>query len=92
MLLQAFWTFWLMFALDFAWAAYIKWVAHDDIWKASSMASVLMVINGGVVLSYVSNPWMLIPVALGAFSGTYACIALRLRRQGKKSAVSVTFT
>lgn len=81
MWLQALYTFALMFVLDFAWAYYIKMVAEDHAFKASLVASVLMIVNGGVVLSYVNNPWMLIPVALGAFSGTYVCIWYRNYKQ-----------
>lgn len=80
-MLQALYTFGLMFLLDFAWAAYIKLVATDNALKASLAASGLMIINAFVVMSYVDNPWMVIPVALGAFSGTYTCIWWRNKKQ-----------
>lgn len=76
MILEALATFALMFALDFAWAGYIKAVADGQAMRAAVLASALMAITGAITLSYVNNPWMLIPVALGAFAGTYASVRI----------------
>jgi hypothetical protein len=81
MILEALAAFSLMFTLDFIYSAYTKSIADSLPMRSSLWASALIVVNGGVVLSYTANPWMLIPIALGAFGGTYTEIWWRLRRQ-----------
>jgi hypothetical protein len=66
-----------MFALDFIYAAYTRNIADGFALKSAAWATALIVVNAGVVLSYVNNPWMLIPIAAGAFCGTYAEIWIR---------------
>jgi hypothetical protein len=39
-----------------------------------------MMASGYVTKSYVDNPWLLIAVAIGAFTGTYASIWWKKRR------------
>lgn len=77
-------AFALMFMLDFIYAAYTRNIADGNKLKSSSWASALIVVNGGVVLSYVGNPWMLVPIAAGAFCGTYAEMWLRQWRNERR--------
>jgi hypothetical protein len=70
----------VMFLLDFVWAEYIKLTADGKAMPASCMAVAIMMASGYVTKSYVDNPWLLIAVAIGAFTGTYASIWWKKRR------------
>lgn len=64
-----------MFCLDFAYAEYTKAVGHRGALAASGWAAVLILLSGVVTTSYISNPWMLVPVCIGAAAGTYCSVA-----------------
>ena len=63
-----------MAVLDFLWAVYTKKVTDGKAIAAASYASVLMVLNATVVMSFVKDAAILIPAALGAFVGTYLAV------------------
>ncbi len=77
-----------MFALDMVWALYTQAVITNSPFRASSFAAIIQFLSAALVLEYVSNPWLIIPAALGAFTGTYvvSCGAIqrlaRSLRQG----------
>jgi hypothetical protein len=60
-----------MVALDYVWARYVLTLTKKRIIVGSSYAAGIMLLNGMVTLTYVSNPWMILPAAAGAFIGTY---------------------
>ena len=74
---EAFIAFFGMVALDFVFTRYTMAVATQRPWWASGYAAGCLILQGGVILSYVHDPIMLIPAAAGAFAGTY----LAMRRQ-----------
>lgn len=59
-----------MVASDFLYAEYTKAVARGKIFWAAGAAMAMVFTNALVVLTYVSNPWVLLAVAAGAFTGT----------------------
>lgn len=68
-------AFTAMAALDFVWARYIKATASHRPWLASSLAATLILLTGVTTIIYVSDPYMLIPTAAGAFVGTRLAMA-----------------
>jgi hypothetical protein len=63
-----------MFALDFIWARYTRAVGEKAAARSSAWATLIILVSGFVTTSYVSNPWLLVPAAIGAFTGTYAAV------------------
>lgn len=57
--------------VDAIWAKYTIATARLQPLTSAVMGALIYVINAILVISYVSNPWNIIPVALGAFVGTY---------------------
>lgn len=60
-----------MFALDFAFAKYTAAIVANSRFGASALATVIMLCNAVLVLSYVASPWTIGSAALGAFAGTW---------------------
>jgi flagellar motor component MotA len=71
MIWQAIYSFGAMVTLDLVWAAYTLKVQDKKPALAGMYASAIMIINAVVTLSYINDPWMLLPVMAGAFVGTY---------------------
>ena len=71
MIWQVAYSFFAMVLLDVVWAAYTKKVQKNHPALAGMYASAIMIINAAVTISYVNDPWMLLPVAAGAFVGSY---------------------
>ena len=65
-----------MAVLDFMWAIYTKKVTDGKAVGAAVYASILLVINATVIVSFVNNHWMLIPASLGAYVGTYYAVKI----------------
>jgi hypothetical protein len=60
-----------MIGLDFVWARYTKTVA-DGKPLAAACYSIGIMLGGAVtVIGYMEDHWMLIPLVLGSFIGTY---------------------
>jgi len=75
--IQALAVFAAMGALDVAWAFYTMSTAVKKPMEASLWASLIVVFSAIVTISYVSDPWLIIPAIGGAFVGTYAAIKLK---------------
>lgn len=82
-------TFWLqwtivlvaMFVTDICWAYYIRRVKDAQALQ-SSLWAVFLFLTGAVgAISYVNNPWFLIPATLGAFVGTFSAVYLDGKKQ-----------
>lgn len=59
-----------MFALDFVWTFYTKYVVQKKALLAAAYAGGLVLCNAVVTISYIDDHWLLIPVILGALAGT----------------------
>lgn len=64
-------AFFGMVALDFVWARYVISLTKKHAVVGSTYAAAIMLLNGVVTLTYVSDPWMILPAAAGAFIGTF---------------------
>lgn len=57
--------------LDIAWAKYTQAISKDKKFDACFWSAVVPVISAFLVIQYVSNTFVLIPMALGAATGTW---------------------
>lgn len=61
-----------MVACDLCWARYVRHASDGSRWLAGFWAVGLFAAGAFSVVSYVDNHWLLIPAALGSFTGTVA--------------------
>lgn len=59
---------------DILYALYVLCVSRQQAWRASAISAALYSLGAYGVMSYLHNPWYLIPLALGAFLGTYIAV------------------
>lgn len=71
------------FVLDVLWALYIRRTANGHAAEAGMYAATLMLLGAYNTLSFVQQPWLLAPIAAGAWLGTYF-IVRREHRGGSK--------
>jgi uncharacterized membrane protein YfcA len=71
MIWQILLSFFGLVVLDFVWARYTITLVKKQAITSGGYAATIMLLNGIVTLTYVSNPWMILPAAAGAFVGTY---------------------
>lgn len=64
-------AFLIMAVTDVCWALYTKATATSNPFRAACWAVALFVLGGFAVISYTTNPALIIPSAAGAFAGTY---------------------
>jgi hypothetical protein len=67
-------AFGMMVLLDFCWARYVRHVADKSALRSAAWAVVLYALTGGLYISIVHNPYLLIPACAGAFVGTYVSV------------------
>lgn len=67
--------------LDFVFARYNIACVQRRVAAASTWSMLIVVFGGYITIKFVSDPWMLIPAALGAFVGTYISVALFKEKQ-----------
>jgi len=78
--LLCFISFLALFVTDLCWAFYISRVKDHQPFR-SALWSVGLFLTGAIgTISYVNDPWLLIPATLGAFSGTYLAVVLEKRK------------
>jgi len=68
--MEWFLVFTCIFLADVFWALYIKKVQQSKPLAAGMWAVFLFIPGAFVTLSYVHDPWLLIPAGFGAFTGT----------------------
>lgn len=71
MIVQAVCVFLAMAVIDYMWAKYVLTASSNKALLASVWAVPLAMLSGYTAISFVANPWMLIPAGVGAFVGTY---------------------
>lgn len=59
---------------DILYALYVICVSRRQALRASTISSVLYSLGAYGVMNYLENPWYLIPLACGAFIGTYLAV------------------
>jgi hypothetical protein len=60
--------------LDIVWVGYTRALLHKEKYTSSIYAVLIYGFGGGVVISYTSHPWLLLPSIAGAFVGTYVAV------------------
>lgn len=81
-------AFWTVFALDLCWAFYTRKVTAGDPTTAAAWAGALFLINAAATVSFVKDPWLLVPCAAGAVCGTYAAVRTASRSKSGSSPVT----
>lgn len=59
---------------DILYALYVLCVSRKQAFAASAISSVLYSLGAYGVMNYLHNPWYLVPLACGAFLGTYIAV------------------
>lgn len=59
---------------DILYALYVICVGKKQAVRASLISSALYSLGAYGVMTYLSNPWYLLPLAIGAFLGTYIAV------------------
>lgn len=59
---------------DILYAMYVLCVSRQQALRASAISAALYSLGAYGVMSYLHNPWYLIPLACGAFIGTYIAV------------------
>lgn len=65
--------------IDVLHAIYTKQIQKDKPFHASLLATSIYLVNALAVISFVQDPWLLIPAGLGAFVGTYIGVKINMR-------------
>lgn len=60
--------------IDILYALYVICVSRCQAWRASAISSMLYSLGAYGVMNYLENRWYLIPLACGAFIGTYVAV------------------
>lgn len=63
-------VFAVTFALDVVWTWYTAAVVGKRTTRAASWAAAIIALSGVYTISFVSDPWLLLPAMAGAFCGT----------------------
>lgn len=74
MLFKSLAVFCTAFVLDVCWAVYIRRTAAGRAVSAATFATVLYLLGAYNTMSFVNQPWLLAPIAAGAWLGTYTVI------------------
>lgn len=67
-------SFLAAFFLDVLWALYIRRTAQGEALQSALYAAVLYALGAYNTLNIVADPWLLVPVTLGAGAGTYVIV------------------
>lgn len=59
------------FISNILWAFYIKYVAESSRLKAAIFGEMILVTGAVVTYNYIHNLWLLIPIVIGGFLGTF---------------------
>lgn len=83
--LRALIVFFSAILVDVAWGFYIRRAGTGNAVKAANWAVGIMLFGVFNTISWLENRWMLIPVYLGAWIGTYGVVKWDHRNDAKKS-------
>lgn len=81
MILDSILVFFAALVVDVLWALYIRRTAQGAAGPASVYAALIFLAGAYNTLSYLENPWLLIPIALGAGVGTYGVVRYEARHK-----------
>jgi len=75
MIIQWLGVFFAYVILDIVWAKYTLAIARNNKVPAAFWSAIVPVLSALVVIQYVTNPWLLIPMALGGAVGTWIAMS-----------------
>lgn len=67
---------------DILYALYVITVSRQQAIRASAISSVLYSLGAYGTMNYLHNPWYLVPLATGAFIGTYIAVTYMGKEHG----------
>lgn len=67
-------VFFLSIALDWLWAKYIQSTSDGKRLAAATYSAMIAAWGGLLSIEYIANNWLLIPMVLGYFVGTYISV------------------
>lgn len=67
--------------VDVLWALYIRRTAQGAATPAAVYASLLFLAGAYNTMSYMAEPWLLVPLVLGAGVGTYGVVRYEARHR-----------
>lgn len=67
---------------DILYALYVITVGRQQAIRASLISSVLYSLGAYGTMNYLHNPWYLVPLATGAFIGTYIAVTYMGKEHG----------
>lgn len=67
-------VFFVTLLVDWAWTKYTLETANKNALDAAFWSMVIIGLGGLNVIAYTHDKWLLIPAALGAFTGTYLAV------------------
>lgn len=73
-------VFFAYIILDFVWAKYTVALAKEQALASANWSMLIAVVAGIAIVTYVHNPWLLIPAALGGWVGTYFGIKWKITK------------
>ena len=71
-------------ALDAVYAAYTVAIIKSKAARAATFSLITYILSAIGIVSYVDNKIYVVPLALGAFIGTYLVVAVEARRERSK--------
>lgn len=80
---QALIVFVVAIAVDVVWGFYIRRTNEGKAIAAANFAVLLMGLGAINVISYTQNKWMLIPIIVGNWIGTYAVVKWDHKKNGQ---------
>lgn len=72
-------AFTALFLVDIFWTRYVQCVQNKQALSGAVWAVLLFVFGAVAVSGYVTNPWLIIPSAMGAFTGTFVAIKKEIK-------------
>lgn len=69
-------VFFATMATDILFALYVRRTAQGSALSAAIYGTTILLFAAYVTISYVANPWMVLPSAAGGFIGTYAVVRM----------------
>lgn len=70
-MLEAFFVFLLVTAIDYAWTYWIRTTATDKVLAAANWSGLIGTLQGILTVCISQNAWMIVPAGAGAWLGAY---------------------
>ena len=82
-MIEAFFVFVLVTAIDYAWTYWIRTTATDKVIAAANWSGLIGTLQGILTVCISQNAWMIIPAGLGAWLGAYLSMRRATREKSR---------